>query len=194
MKITEKDIIDALQNRNVAFFQAHQIDGDYRIVDPEFDGDTLFLSSLADSNSELYLYFLEQGANLFSLNSLGENVLHSIAFSKDLQRLKNILKANFSCIEILNNTTISRETPLHYSILFENIEYFDALIELEAEINCTDNEDCSPLHLTYIIKFNDEKDNLHIVKTLLERGANPLLKTELGNYLWLWQSIMIYTT
>lgn len=181
-KITEGDMIKALQKGDVAFFQAHQIDGDYRIVDPEFDGDTLFLSSLADSNSELYLYFLEQGANLFSLNSLGENVLHSIAFSKDSQRLKHILKANLSCIEMLNNTAISGETPLHYSILFENMGYFDALIELGAEVNCTDNEGCSPLHLACIIKFNDEKDNLHIVKTLLERGANPLLKTKLGNY------------
>lgn len=125
---------------------------------------------------------MEQGANLFSLNSLGENALHSVAFSKDSQRLQNILKANPSCIEMLNNTAISGETPLHYSILFGNIDYFDTLIELGAEVNCIDNEDCSPLHLACIIKLNDEKDNLYIVKTLLKRGANPLIKTKQGNY------------
>lgn len=53
-KIAEEYIIDTLQKGDVAFFQTHQIDGDYRIVNPEFDGDTLFFSSLTDSNSELY--------------------------------------------------------------------------------------------------------------------------------------------
>lgn len=64
-KITEEDIIQALQEGDVEFFKIHQIGGDYQIIEPGFDGDTLFLASLGDSSSELYSYFLEQGVDLF---------------------------------------------------------------------------------------------------------------------------------
>ncbi|WP_126498333.1 ankyrin repeat domain-containing protein [Helicobacter cholecystus] len=181
-KITEEEILDAYFEDDIEFFKTHQISGDYRIADPDFNGDTLFLASLSDPKCELYAYFLEQGVDLFATNSLKENVFHAAVFSDDPQRLKKILKSNPKCIKMLNDQEKEGDTPLHFSVMFKSRSYFDLLIELGADVNITHIKGYTPLSTACCIPFEREEDNLHIVKTLIKHGANPSLKTNAGIY------------
>lgn len=83
---------------------------------------------------------------------------------------------------MLNTPECDGETLLHYSILLKDRASFDLFIELGADVDILDSQGCSPLHLACLINFDDENDNLHIVKTLFKHGANPLLKTNFGDY------------
>lgn len=181
---TDENMLQALESGDLQYFKnnRHKYDINHRLSAEDFDADTLLLYSISDPNSELYAYFLQEGADVHLNNCLEENIFHALVFSGDTKRLDAVLRQDPSCAHKINEGEVDGFTPLHYAILFEERDFVDALIDLGADTNRTDHRGCSALHLACIIPFKDPSDSLHIVKRLLERGADPLLKTKDGNY------------
>ena len=64
--------------------------------------------------------------------------------------------------------------PLHIACYRENYEFVQYLVNLGADINCTDNENKTPLFYAL------QSDSIKIVKYLILCGANKIKKDKLN--------------
>jgi ankyrin repeat protein len=172
MNFKEK-LKDAICNNNVDFLEKHK---HQYLIDERFedeDNDTLLLYSISDAATNVYEYFLRNNADVFLVNNEGENILHSIVYSGNIERLKIVLDKYKVDI---NSCTKDGATPLLLSLSLENSEIANVLINYGADVNIPDIEGITPLHLSV------QLDNLSLVVTLVEHGADILAKTLAGNY------------
>lgn len=58
------------------------------------DNDTLLMYSLSDGDSNAYQFFIKEQADVTLTNDEGENVIHSIVYSRDAERLSLLLNAS----------------------------------------------------------------------------------------------------
>lgn len=182
-EITDETIRNALYEDDIEFFKTHYGAYDLNHRLKEEDNDTLLLLSIAFQDSSLYRFFLENGANPMLCNDLGENILHSMIFSNEVQRLEEVLTLCPSCIKLLNvSENQLRMTPLHASIVLGNRAFFEAFLKFGADIQKLAHKHYSTLHLACYFPFEDPNDNLEIVKELIHRGANPFIKSQDGFY------------
>ena len=65
-------------------------------------------------------------------------------------------------------------TPLHEACLEENFDAVKVLVEAGADLEATDNEGKTPLHLAWNLSYT-------MAELLLEKGANPNTADVQGN-------------
>lgn len=138
------------------------------------DNDTLLLFAIGISQNETYKFFLQNGADVYAANALTENILHSIVYSGDFDRLDYIMKQGYNIN--LDEKTIDGATPLLISIALGKSDIAKALINMGADVNIPDNEGLTPLHIAC------QEGDVELVKLLIEKGANIRTKTAKGNY------------
>ena len=173
MKLDE-EIKDAICNNNIIFFENNlkHFSINYRLEDE--DNDTMLLYSISDPSSDLYNFFLDKNADITLCNNEGEGILHAIVFSGDNSRLNKILK-NYKLD--INHRTKEGVTALLLAISLEKIDVAENLIKNGANVNISDAQGITPLHLAAQLP----DDNVNFVKYLLSNGADPFLKTDNGN-------------
>ena len=141
------------------------------------DNDTLLLYSISDYGSNMYSYFMENGADIALKNDEGENLIHSIIYSGDEKRLELIKKAYPSGMKaMINARSKDGVTPLLLAISLENFDLANKLISYGADVNIGDNDGVTPIHLAA------QYSNSMFVSNLLDNGANFRIKTKIGNY------------
>lgn len=174
MKITSEAIKTALLNGNIEFFDQFQIDINYKFQ--EEDGDSLLLYAISNEcDNNIYQALIARNADIYAINNLGENIIHSIVFSGDPSRLKYVLEKFPDLKNKLNHQDQDGTTPLLLSILIDKLSLSEQLINDGADVNIQDKDGNAPIH------FACWSGYFNIVKKLVERGANILLKTSKGN-------------
>lgn len=162
----------AICNNDVDFLEQkkHSFSIDERFEDE--NNDTLLLYSISDEGSNLYKYFLQNNADINLTNDEGENIVHAIVFSGDVQRLNEIVK-NYH-VDI-NHKANDGATPLLLAISLDKINVAEALITFRADVNIADIDGLTPLHLAA------QSGDFGLVKSLINNGADVFLKTANGN-------------
>lgn len=171
MNFKEK-VKDAICKNDIEFLDQNR--GKYSIDDRFIDdgNDTLLLYSISDSKSTAYEYFLRNGADISLVNDDGENILHAIVYSGDVERLKKVLDS----YEIdVNYQANDGSTPLLLAFSLEHLDIATILIGHGANVNVSDLDGITPLHLA--VQLN----NLLLVNMLVQNGANLKARTGKGN-------------
>ena len=166
----EEKIIDAICSNDLVYFLQNRdkFNIDYRLKSE--NNDTLLLYSISDAESNIYRYFIENGANLQALNNVGENLLHSAIYSGLKERVFEIIDK----VDI-DKQSIDGTTPLLLAIGLEKEEIANHLIEVGVDINCQDQDGNRPIHLaSYFGLFS-------VVKKLVDKGVEINVKTSKGN-------------
>jgi ankyrin repeat protein len=151
--------------KNMVFFSINE-----RFSDE--NNDTLLLYAISDSNSNIYKYFLENGANYNLVNDEGENIIHAIVFSGETERFLEVI-SNYKVN--INHQAKDGATPLLLAISIEKYDLAILLIKAGADVNLSDNEGLTPLHLAC------QEGNQELVNLLIEKNANLKAKTKAGN-------------
>ena len=170
--IDKESLKDAICNDNFEFLEKHK--SNY-LIDERFedeDNDTLLLYSISDESSKTYKFFLKENANIHLTNDFGEGIIHSVVYSGDLKRLKDITK-NYSIN--INHKAKDGVTPLLLSISLKKKKLAEYLIMLGADVNLADENGIAPIHL--VSQDNDKK----FLKLLVENGSDVFFKTKKGN-------------
>ncbi|MDO7252699.1 ankyrin repeat domain-containing protein [Helicobacter cappadocius] len=178
----EEKLKNALCNNDQNFLEHYKnhYDINHSFID-EYN-DSLLLYAISDCDSEVYKYLLSRGADLFAKNDLGEGILHSVIFSKKIERLHYLLETYPSIVNMLNDSDNEGSTPILFSIMLKQRSFFDKFLQMGADIHLGDKQDITPLHMACLIKISDSRDNFEIVRSLVESGANFRVKTKQGNY------------
>ncbi len=117
---------DAICNNDIHFLIENKnlYDIDERFEDE--NNDTLLLYSVSDAGSNMYSYFLENGANYNLSNDINETIVHALVFSGSIGRMHDILN-KYRDIDI-DKQTIELVTPLLLSISIEKYDIAKYLI------------------------------------------------------------------
>lgn len=171
MQIKE-GIKDAICNNDLVFLKNHfdEYNIDQRIEDS--DNETLVMYALSDIKSSVYQFLIENGSNLELTNDLGETVIHSIVFSGDVIRLREVIS--------LNNTLVNKESsdgisPLLLATSLGDNEMVKELVSYGANVNQCDNNKLYPIHIAC------QEGNLDLVKLFIDNKAVLKVKTNAGN-------------
>jgi len=128
------------------------------------DGFTPLYASALWGSPVMMAKLIKAGANPNISNSKTPSPLHAAIIKKDFVLAELLLKAGADInLQILNG-----ETPLARAIKFDPrylMKNINKLIELGADVNLSNNDKKSPLHLAA------EKNNLPLVQKLLNAGA-----------------------
>lgn len=174
MNILKEEIKDAICNNDIEFLTLHKYQYSINECFEDEDNDTLLLYSLSDRGSKTYLFFLENGADIYAENDKGEGALHSIVYSGDVERLKKVY-STYPDLEI-NKRSEDGVTPLLLSVALGKFQIFLYLLEQGADVNIPDEDGNAPIHVACSI---GEK---RFAKPLIESGANLQVKSGKGNY------------
>lgn len=163
---------NAISTNDIDFLvnNKREYDINHRFIDE--NNDTLLLYSISDKETEIYIFFLKEGADVSLVNDEGENIVHSIVYSGDSKRLTFVLDTYK--IDI-NHKSKDGTTPLLLSVLLGKYEIFNLLLKYGAKIGLADNENNSPLHVACDLGYDK------MVYKLVEMGADFNAKTNKGN-------------
>lgn len=170
MKNFKEDLKDAICNEDIGFLQMNEKKYSVNERFEDENNDTLLLYSLSDSKSKAYKYFLKNNADSTLLNDDGENVIHSIVYSGDPERLPDFLSEGN-----INHQSKDGTTPLLLAIALEKDTIAHLLIEHGADVNIADHEGNAPIHIAAHL------GKIDLVSVLVDKGANVLAKTKKGN-------------
>ena len=176
MESFDEQLKDAIVTNDINFLDKNknQYNINHRFADE--DNDTLLSYAISDSKSDIYLYFLENGADILLLNNEGESIVHSIIYSGIKERLVKIVESDKFDFSYLNLQTNDGTSPLLLSVLLGKYDIFVYLLELNVDINLTDNEGNAPIHPACFLGHKN------MVTELVNRGTNLHIKTHKGNY------------
>jgi ankyrin repeat protein len=169
----KEELKDAICNNDINFLIANKDKYNINERFEDEDNDTLLLYAISYDKSNVYQFFLDNGADYNLVNDLGENIVHAIVFSGDLNRMQRVLKG-YNTIDI-NRPSKDGTTPLLLSISLDKLEIANYLIEKGADVNVSDENGLSPLHMAA------ESDDLELVQFLVAEGADLTAKTNKGN-------------
>lgn len=164
----------AIYNNDITFLESNIDSYDINVRFKDEDNDTLLLFSIGIANNESYIFFLQNGADVYATNALNENILHAIVYSRDINRLGLILKLGYNIN--IDERTVDGATPLLMSVALGLSDIAKVLIANGADVNIPDYEGLTPLHIAC------QEGNIELVKLLIEKGANIRSKTKKGNY------------
>jgi len=170
MKNFKEDLKDAICNEDISFLQTNEKEYSVNERFEDENNDTLLLYSLSDSKSNAYKYFLKKNADSTLLNDDGENVIHSIVYSGDPERLPAFLSEGN-----INHQSKDGTTPLLLAIALEKDTIAHLLIEHGADVNIADQEGNAPIHIAAHL------GKIDLVSVLFDKGASVLAKTKKGN-------------
>lgn len=163
---------NAICNNDIYFLEENR---NYYSIDERFedeDNDTLLLYAISDPDTDVFGFFLKNGANIYLKNDKQECILHAAIYSGDANRLKLLLdKYDLD----VNCQASDGATPLLLAISLEQFEIAKLLIENQANVNQGDTNALTPLHLAV------QSDNLDLVTFLIAKGADLHAKTKVGN-------------
>ncbi|HTF16564.1 MAG TPA: ankyrin repeat domain-containing protein [Chryseolinea sp.] len=170
MEISKEDLKNAICNNDREFLEngLKKYSINCRLEDE--DNDTLLMYSLSDGDSDAYQFFIKKQADVTLTNDEGENVIHSIVYSRDAERLSHFLNASN-----IDHQSNDGTTPLLLAIGTGDDQMSLKLIEKGADVNIGDHEGNTPLHLSSYF------GQLDVVKALMAKGANVNVKTKKGN-------------
>lgn len=123
-------------------------------------------------------FLLEKGAEINKCDGKGWTSLHYAVFSGHVSLIKRFL-AKFSDVNSLRDK--QQRTLLHLAAMHSEKEPTEILLNAGAEINAKDEKDYTPLHNAVEKAVSQNKENNSVVKTLLEKGANPNIQTSNGD-------------
>lgn len=168
----------AIVNNDSFFLRMNKSEYDinHRFIDE--DNDTLLLYALSDieKKNDIYLFLLENGADINLVNDKNEGIIHSIVYSGISKRLTDLIERSPKALNLINSQAKDGTTPLLLSVLLENYDMFNSLLELGADVNLSDYEGNMPIHPACFLGYKD------MVDKLVEKGANLYKKTLKGNY------------
>jgi len=170
MENIDESLKNAIVNCDVNFLENNKYNINHRFKDE--DNDTLLMYAISDDKTDIYKFFLKNKANIELVNDEGENILHSIVYSGDVNRLKFFLD-NYKFD--INSKSLEGVTPLLLSTLLGKLKIFDLLVDYKADVNLADNVGNAPLHIACNLGY------VQMVYKLIELGANINLKTKKGN-------------
>jgi ankyrin repeat protein len=141
---------------------------------------------------------IELGANINDVNDYGENVLHRINCSKNIELFEIFLKAGANIHaktlpNILNEPThnryshlvLSNATPLHCASVFNyDIQVYKLLFEYGADPNVQNNYGISSfmgICTNIFFRFNNIDNTLEIIQLFIDNGADIYLIDNFGN-------------
>lgn len=120
----------------------------------------------------------EKGQGPCDYDAEGLTLLHRIVSSKKeehIETLKTILEYGADPNLPTRAKNIMGWTPLHLSVLHENLPMVDLFVAYGAEVNKGSDEKDTPLHVAAFT------GNASLVCALLAHGANPTLRNDDGN-------------
>lgn len=168
----DEKLKDAIINEDIAFLEANKYNYDINHRFRDEDNDTLLLYSLSDTGSNTFKYFLRNHADIMLVNDEGENIIHSLVYSGQVERMKYLLnQTHFD----LNLQTKNGTSPLLLSVFLEKYDIFSFLLKNGANVNLPDNEGNMPIHIACYYGY------MRMVKELLKYDANLTTKTLKGN-------------
>lgn len=136
------------------------------------DGSNLFLVAAATAPYPLVESLINRGANVYSADRFGNNVLITAALYNPDPEIIKLLLRHGSLIDSENNT--GGTALLYASRNNPNPEVIKTLIEAGANVNHTDQNNVFPLVAAATTPLSaDERDTTLVIKYLLEAGANP---------------------
>ncbi|XP_062874018.1 ankyrin repeat domain-containing protein 31 isoform X2 [Trichomycterus rosablanca] len=109
--------------------------------------------------------------NIQKRNQFGETLLHRTVMKGDVQSVRDMVKVGVS-VNVVDN---AGWTPLHEAVLKNDYTMAETLIQAGALVNSVGHGGITPLHDAVGLS------NIEIVRLLLKNGANPLMKTEIGD-------------
>lgn len=130
-----------------------------------FSGRTVLMDLVAEGNMEAFQLFLKYGADPFTLDSDGKNILHYAAMNWNLEFLEfivNELKINIS------SRDLKGKTPLHCLKVLQK-DLIKHVLNLGANINEQDDNQRTPLHWAVI-----DKDPIKVDALLFYGGRNDI--------------------
>lgn len=173
---------NALCNSDIDFLRTHRDKYDINHCFADEDNDSLLLYAMSDKGSSAYKYLLENGADIGHINAIGEGIWHSVAFCDEVSRVELLLSLYPHSLHSINHQNKEGLTPLHYAIMFGNVNVAMRYVDIGADVFVADSEGCEALHFACLFVFANHIDNLRLTKKLIGKGSNPLSKTKKGNY------------
>lgn len=139
-----------------------------------FDNNTILHISGIRNYEPMLELALQNKANIYAINSLGELPIHLISENNNISALNKIL-TNVPPKKIdsyINTLTKNKRNLLHYAFLKNKIDvnFIELLIQLGVNVNQTDQDGNTPAHLAALNKHNE---GLNI---LLKNGADFNIK------------------
>ncbi len=168
--IDDEQLKDAICNNDIDFLKEHRHDFDINHRFSDEDNDTLLSYAISDSDSELYYYLLNEGADIHLKNDEGENILHSAIYSGRIDRVKLVLNE-----DNIDEETRDGTTPLILALGLEHEDIASFLIDKDANIDCSDRDGNYPIHLAASLGLKS------IVIKLISKRVYLNVKTKLGN-------------
>ena len=111
--------------------------------------------AVRSSNTEILRLMLRKGADVRTVDSRGETVLHQAARGRDRDLLQLLLDNGGNCRDLINQKTKHGHSPLHTAVRNDRAELVSLLLEHGADINMTDGQGWSALHLAVIRGHSD---------------------------------------
>ena len=111
--------------------------------------------AVRNSNREMLRLLVRKGASLGSVDSEGRSVVHQAARARDRDVMAFLLDNGGTSQEIINQKTKHGHTPLHTAVRADGPEIVSLLLESGADVNITDTQGWSPLHLAVIRGHSD---------------------------------------
>ncbi len=128
------------------------------------DSSAAALLQAADLNQSATLrQYIMWGADIHAIDEDGNNLLHHIAWNRQLPLVKQLVKKGIS----INHINHQQKSPLLLSTQWSDWEAARYLVEAGADVNHTDKYGNSP------IEYASGKGNTELVKLLLSKGATP---------------------
>ena len=126
------------------------------------DGDTPLMYAAAAGCTQTFSLFMTKGASLYEQNYDNQTCLHLAVLSKDLEMVKQVLKANVIDVNIQDS---SGNTALMLSVKNQTNDISELLLttQKQIDVNLIDKEQDSVLHVCSRLK------NANIVKLLLQK-------------------------
>ena len=137
-------------------------------------GDTPLIASILWKSPEMMGKLIKAGADPNSTNLKKGSPLHAAIIREDITLTEYLLDAGAD----MNAQTISGETPLLTAMKFDPVylvKNINKLIDLGADVNLSDNEKRSPLHVAA------EMNNPALVQRLIEAGSAIDAQTDNGS-------------
>jgi len=126
-------------------------------------GQNALMWAAAEGHSEVVKFLIESGAHVTAVSNGGFTPLVFATQKGDFKSVKSLIDAGLSANYKLPNGM----SVLEVAVVGDKAEVADVLLANQADPNSTDQLGNTALHLAA------QSGNLHMVKALLARGANP---------------------